>query len=82
MGSILTEKYIRRTAPDIIFVEYAVNESKSPDGIAMFEGLIRKLLKLESDPAVVVINILNSELYSCDDFMRLVGLHYDLPVIS
>ena len=82
MGSILTEKYIRRTAPDIIFVEYAVNESKSPDGIAMFEGLIRKLLKLESNPAVVIINILNSELYSCDDFMRLIGLHYDLPVIS
>ena len=42
--------------PDLILLEYAVNFDEMPDDAACFERLLRKLLRLPQQPAIIIIN--------------------------
>lgn len=68
--------------PDVVFVEFAVNDSNDPTSQMVYESLVRKLLTSESQPAVVLIFTLLNSYYSCQPHMMLIGKHYDLGMIS
>lgn len=82
MGLAFTENKIRDTNPDIIFVEYAINNGLDKLQITSFESLIDKLLRFGSNPSVIPVIICNEELYTCSGYMELIARHYDLPVIN
>lgn len=69
-------------APDIVFVEFAVNDSTDETSRMVYESLVRKLLQSETQPAVVLIITLMNSGYSAHVHMKQVGKHYDLGVIS
>ena len=41
---------------DLILLEYAVNFDAMPDDAQSFERLLRRLLRLPSQPAIVIVN--------------------------
>ncbi len=68
--------------PDVVFVEFAVNDGSDPTSREVYESLVRKLLNSESSPAVVLIFTVLSSGYSAQDNMQQTGAHYDLGMIS
>lgn len=82
MGIILTQLRLTQYKPDIVLLEYGVNDEKTPQGFARFEGLVRMLLGLDSAPAVAVILIRSLQGYCCKSYMLPTAEHYSLPVVS
>ncbi len=70
--------------PDLTFVEFAVNDSKSPNGQESMEGIIRKLKKSNKDMAIVIVVIGAGNKYTCPkehDYTKLAE-YYGLPCIN
>lgn len=82
LGLSMTEKYLSSENPDIVIVEYAVNNECGKDHIISYESLICRLLKMPSQPAVISVFMLNSSYYTCQAYMKLIGAHYKIPMVS
>jgi hypothetical protein len=82
MGLALAEDRLRKEKPDIVFIEYAINNGIDKLHMAAFESLINKLLHFESKPAVIPIIVCNVEFYTCSSYMELTAKHYALPAVN
>ncbi len=81
-GNVLADSVILPQEPDIIVLEFAINETTLQHSIVSFESLLRRMLMLPSQPAVCVLMMRNASDYSCESFMRPMAEHYGLPCIS
>lgn len=81
-GLALTERFLREDLPDIVFVEYALNDASDNESRNAFEGLIRKLLELESRPAVIPFFTANKDFSTAEPYMKEICRNYGLQVIS
>ena len=68
--------------PDIIFIEFAVNDGGEQQYKDCYESLVKKCLDKENQPAVVLLFTVLKNRYSCQPQMAAVGEHYGLPMIS
>lgn len=68
--------------PDIVIVEFAVNDGDDPTAGNCFESLVVDILKSEKDPAVVLLFSVFKSQWNLQDRLAPVGKHYDLPMIS
>lgn len=82
MGLIRVERDVLRYSPDIVFVEFAVNDSKDALHREAYESLLTRLLQSEKKPAVVLIFVRAQEGYNCQGQMQAAGEHYQLPMLS
>ena len=82
LGLIRVDRDVLNHKPDIVFVEFAVNDSKDSLNREVFESLILRLLHSESRPAVVLLFMTSETGYSCQGHMQVIGEHYQLPMIS
>lgn len=82
IGLSITDKVIAETAPDIVFIEYAVNNECGHDHIVSYESLVKRMLSLPSEPAVILIFLINKSLYTSQGYMKRIGTHYDLASVS
>jgi lysophospholipase L1-like esterase len=82
IGLIRIERDVLKYHPDIVFVEFSVNDSKDSLYREVFESLIVRLLEAESKPAVVLLFLQSEGGYSCQGHMQVIGEHYRLPMIS
>ena len=82
LGITRLQQDVLRHEPDIVFVEFAVNDSNQMPYRIVYESMIRKLLASDSQPAVILIFTFMESGYSCQPHMQQVGKHYDLGMIS
>lgn len=82
LGITRCEQDVLSKNPDVVFVEFAVNDGSDAVSRMTYESLVRKLLKSESVPAVVLVFTINNSLYSAQPHMQRIGKHYDLGMIS
>lgn len=68
--------------PDIVFVEFAVNDNDDPTKGNCYESLVLNALNGEKDPAVVLIFSVFKSKWNLQSTLAPVGTHYDLPMIS
>jgi lysophospholipase L1-like esterase len=68
--------------PDIVFVEFAVNDSKDQLCRESYESLVRRFLALDSAPAVGLLFMCTDNGYNCQEQQSAIGAHYGLPMIS
>lgn len=68
--------------PDIVFVEFAVNDFDSEEHRDAFEGVVRHALSLESEPAVILLFSRTDQNQSMQYWMKEIGYHYDVSMIS
>lgn len=82
LGLVRLQKDILDHNPDIVFVEFAVNDSQDFHEKQCFESLVRTILMQENDPAVVLIFNRTQDGYTCQSVMGLTGMFYQLPMVS
>ena len=68
--------------PDIVFIEFAVNDGQTATDKTSYESLVTKILKKENNPAVVLFFTVIESGYTCEKHMSEIGKHYNLPMIS
>jgi hypothetical protein len=68
--------------PDLLVVEFAVNDEGDETKGNCFESLVRRALKLPSQPAVMLMFSVFSDDYNLQDRLAPVGFRYDLPMAS
>lgn len=68
--------------PDLVFMEFAVNDTFSEFHMNSYENLIRKILLSESNPALVLLFATNAVGDSSQAVEAALGQYYNLPMIS
>ena len=83
LGLIRSDRdVIDKGQPDIVFIEFAVNDSTDLKSKQNYESLVRKMLKLSDETAVVLLFTVIKSGYTCEEHMSKVGEYYSLPMIS
>lgn len=83
VGIVRVQKDVLDFNPDVVFVEFAVNNGYNDFQNETYEGLIRQLLSAPNSPAVVLV--FSWTYYSgnqVEDYMTQIGNHYQLPMVS
>ena len=68
--------------PDVIFIEFSVNDVDPVINEKSYDSLIRKCMSQENNPAVVLIIMTQDNGTSLQDVHEVIAKHYDLPTIS
>ena len=84
IGIVRAQKDILDHNPDLVFIEFAANNGSTDFYKQSYESLIRKVLNLPNNPAIVLV-------FSCttytnngseDRYMKQIGEYYRLPMVS
>ncbi len=68
--------------PDLVFVDFAVNDKASPELAESYEGLIRQILVSPKKPAVVLLFMTRNDGVNAQEWQAKIGNLYHLPMIS
>ncbi len=85
LGMIRFERDVLRDGkcePDLIVIEFAVNDEGDETQGVCYESLVRKALSLPWKPAVVLLFAVFSNDWNLQDRLSPVGKNYDLPMVS
>ncbi len=82
LGNLRLERDVLASDPDIVFVEFAVNDGDAVNYHNAYESMVRTLLTQEKDIAVVLLFTIVESGHTCQEYMMKVGDNYDLPMIS
>ncbi|MBO6116379.1 MAG: carbohydrate binding domain-containing protein [Ruminococcus sp.] len=82
VGLVRSEKDIVSQNPDIIVIEFSVNDHEGEMYKKSFESLVKKFLSLPNEPAVIVLITSSKGGYSSQEQMEKIGKCFDVPVIS
>ncbi|MBR1863397.1 MAG: SGNH/GDSL hydrolase family protein [Ruminococcus sp.] len=82
-GAARVEDHVLSHEPDVVFVEFSVNDSDNMMFFETYESLIRRLLKNGGVRAVVIINNLFYDTgMNAQNIHNAVGRQYGLPIVS
>ncbi len=85
LGMIRYDRDILRDGsvePDIVIIEFAVNDAGDETMGACFESLALKILSSENKPAVILLFSVFVDDYNLQERLAPIGLHYNLPMVS
>ena len=82
VGLVRSEKDIVSQNPDIIFLEFSVNDHEDIMYKKCFESCIKKFLDMPNEPAVGIIITRAQGGFSSQSQMYPIGKNFDIPVIS
>ena len=82
VGLVRAENEVCSQNPDIVVIEFSVNDHEGEAYKKSFEALIRKFLELPSEPAVIVLITRSKGGYSSQKQMEASGKNFDVPIIS
>ncbi len=82
-GVARADSHLLAEQPDFVIVEFSVNDKSTTHFMETYEGLVRKVLKAESEPAVLLVHSVYYDSGANAQLMHArVGRYYDLPCIS
>jgi len=82
LGLLRSDRDLFAYEPDLIFIEFAVNDGSSITDNTGFESLVYKALSQENDPAVILLISVVENGYTRQDSMNLLGFRYELTRIG
>ncbi len=82
LGLIRSDRDIFVHEPDLLFIEFAVNDGQSAIDNTGLESLIYKGLTQENEPAVILLYSVTEDGYTCQDNMNIMAFHYGIPCVS
>jgi lysophospholipase L1-like esterase len=68
--------------PDFVVVEFSVNDSNNSFFKKSYENLVRRILKDNNNPAVLLLFMTMEDGTSAEENDSAIGVQYDLPMIS
>lgn len=85
-GSILgvhrVEEQVLSNNPDIVFVDFAVNDKDNKYNKIAYESLIRRILSHDNKPALIEIFMSTDILGNVQDQQVEIGKRYNIPMVS
>lgn len=82
LGNLRLERDVLASEPDIVFVEFAVNDGNATAYHNAYESMVRTLLTQDKDIAVVLLFTIVESGHTCQEYMTKIGENYNLPMIS
>ena len=82
LGALRFENDVLAHSPDIVFIEFAVNDGGEDEMKSAFESMIRDALSYETQPAVVLLFARMDNGATSQEWKKEIGAYYDLPMIS
>jgi len=84
LGMIRYERDIlgRGAMPDVVVVEFAVNDEGDETKGDCYETLVRKILAYDNAPAVILLFSVFENDWNLQERLSPVGVRYDLPMVS
>lgn len=70
------------TLPDLVVIEFAVNDFDDPTKGAAYESLVLDILNSKNKPAVILLFSVFKDHGNLQDRLKPIGVAYDLPMIS
>ena len=71
-----------KKAPDVVVVEFAVNDEGDETKGECFDSLVRKIYNSPQKPAVILLYSVFVDGYNLQDRLKCVGESYNLPMVS
>ena len=68
--------------PDLLIVEFSVNDADDPTNGQTFEGIVRRALNEDNEPAVVLLFSVFKSRWNLQDRLKPIGDYYGLPMVS
>lgn len=68
--------------PDIVFLEFAINDYQEPTEGRAYESMIRTILEADNAPAVILLFSVSRSEWNMQDIYIPMGKHYGLPMAS
>lgn len=82
-GVARVEDDLLKTEPDMIFAEFSVNDTANELFMETFEGLVRKILRYKSEPALFMFNnVFYDDGRNAQQVHNKIGIYYELPIVS
>ena len=81
-GALRVQRDVLSRNPDVLVVEFAVNDANTEINAQTYEGLIRQALISPQPPAVLLLFMLHKDGSNAQEWFARVGAHYNLPMIS
>lgn len=81
-GALRAQRDLLRHKPDLVIVEFAVNEPNEKASAESMEGLVRQILKQPNHPAVIMLFTMRKTGKNSQEWQGKVGMHYDVPMVS
>lgn len=83
LGMIRYERdVLEEGTPDVVIVEFAVNDLGDETKGECYESLVRKILYHENEPAVILLFSVFADDFNLQERLAPVGYHYQLPMVS
>ncbi len=82
LGAHRVGSHLLSKKPDVVVVEYAVNDAINPLAAETLEGLLRQILCTPNTPAVILFFTMGKDGNSRQEEHVRVGRHYGLPMAS
>ncbi len=82
VGNLRAQDDILNKNPDVIFIEFSVNDHPEEIYKKSFESLVKKCLDQKNEPAVIIIINRSKGGYSQQTQMAAIGKNYNVPIIS
>lgn len=82
LGVHRVQKDVLDHDPDLVLVEFSVNDGSSVIDKRNYDNLVRKILLSESSPAVMLLFMGQTNGATAQDIHALIGFNYNLPMIS
>ena len=82
LGVHRADEQLLSYAPDVVIIEFSVNDTDKTMNKYSYDSLVRKVLSAENEPAVILLFTTQEDGTSLQDIHREIGAAYDLPMIS
>jgi lysophospholipase L1-like esterase len=82
LGAHRVQPHLLDKNPDLVLVEYAVNDTINPMHEETLEGLVRRILKQPNQPAVMLLFTMDNKGGNTQPAHVGIGRHYGLPMAS
>lgn len=82
LGIYRLERDVLSKNPDLVIVEFSVNDTSPKTNAVTYEAVVRNILNHETDPAVMLLFMTQEDGTSLVETHRPIGEYYDLPMIS
>lgn len=82
LGVLRAERDLLSKQPDVVIIDFAVNDGDNVIFREALEGLVRKVLSLPNKPAVVLLFMSDESGRTNQGWQKEVGHHYGLPMLS
>jgi len=82
IGLLRVNTDVLAEAPDVIVIEFAVNDGQDIVSQNAFDSLIKQCLGAENHPAVILLFTVLENGFTCEKDMMAIGEKYSLPMVS